>query len=712
CCYRGIETSDLCVSSLADEAAAHTETAGAPQNRVRMELENAALWKQFSTVGTEMIVTKKGRKMFPQLRVKLSGLNLSLRYILLLDIVPVDSSRYRFQDSSWQVVGGAEARLQDRVFIHPDSPATGEHWQNRYVSKNIILHSLHRYQPRVHVIEARDVLMWGRAQHYFSFPETQFITVTAYQNSKITELKINSNPFAKGFRENGMNCKKQRNARLKRKITSCEEEYLDIESSDPCDSTELLPQSEEIPSSALSMINTTLPLTDSGFHIEVPSLSDQTVSDQPLVLGQAVLSSEIPSSMESQQQTASENNVNNTLMDGSGQMMGLSGYSSAFPSPQLSSSLPQLSSIYSVVSSTQSSELELPLSSTIPSPTYSSMPPSHYPGLNTSRTMPSSTTSSPGSLYPPISPQPAPLLILPSSSSGRPIPGQPKPSYAHKSTFPIHSPLFFSRFWSILPPPVPQCSPVPTPSNPNPTLFSFPHVQQNPSLSLSSSGPAQTPATGSFPVSQSSSVPTVLNPIYTTDGFFPFPSTNVSHQGSVQSVSNALHTTTSYAIPSFPAPKHTAPSALPNPAHTSYPHPLQSLTLVPAIPNTTQIQSAFPQSFPNPPFPHIPAQMANPPQILSQSFPPIQRSQLLFQINPAWTHPQCPSSSNAYPAVAPSEMGSFSQLNSATPSLPDVVLHPPLLSSLDSSLSSSAPPSLFNPFPSYSLLCQNMKVRI
>lgn len=74
------------------------------------------------------------RRMFPQLRVKLSGLNPTLRYILLLDIVPVDSSRYRFQDDSWQVVGGAEARLPDRVFIHPDSPATGEHWQNRTIS--------------------------------------------------------------------------------------------------------------------------------------------------------------------------------------------------------------------------------------------------------------------------------------------------------------------------------------------------------------------------------------------------------------------------------------------------------------------------------------------------------------------------------------------------------------------------------------------------
>ncbi|XP_016343608.1 T-box transcription factor TBX6-like [Sinocyclocheilus anshuiensis] len=803
CCYRDEAPAHVLAPRLSPDA----ETAGTPQNRVRMELENAALWKQFSTVGTEMIVTKKGRRMFPQLRVKLSGLNPSLRYILLLDIVPVDSSRYRFQDSSWQVFGGAEARLPDRVFIHPDSPATGEHWQNRTISFHrakltnntldaqgyIILHSLHRYQPRVHVIEARDVLMCGRAQHSFSFPETQFITVTAYQNSKITELKINSNPFAKGFREYGMNCKKQRDARLKRKITSSQEESLDIESCDPCDSTELLPQSVEIPSSALSMINTALPLTDSGFHTEVPSLPDQTISDQPLMLGQDFLSSEIPSSMESQQQTASENNVNNTLMDGSGQMMGLSGYSSAFPTPQLSSSLSQSSSIYSVVSSTQSSDLELPPSSTIPSPTYSSMPPSDYPGVNTSTTMPSSTTSPPGSSYP-ISPYLLPsssyyaLLptdqsqdnlslhtptnppfqsICPSSCQGSGLtidPGRNQVDDGRLGSSNAMTPAIQNPTQTAFPfppvqssndpdpssppcrslsfPPVLQCNPIPTPSdpnstpaafpfppaaqstpnsmmtasNPNPTLFSFPYVQQNPSLSLSTSGPAQTPATGSFPVSQSSSIPTVPNPVYPTTGSFPFPSTNVSLQGLVQSVSNALHTSAAYSVPLFPAPKHTAPAPLPNPAHTSYPHLLQSLTLpssssihsIPAIPNTIQIQSVFTQSFPNPSFPHIPAQTANPAQIPSQSFPPIHSSQLLSQFNPASTHPQCPSSSNAYPAVARSEIGSFSQLNSAAPYLPDVVLHPSLLPSLDSSLSSSAPPSLYNPFPSYSLrLCQD-----
>lgn len=35
--------------------------ASAPKDDVRMELENSSLWKQFSSVGTEMIITKKGR---------------------------------------------------------------------------------------------------------------------------------------------------------------------------------------------------------------------------------------------------------------------------------------------------------------------------------------------------------------------------------------------------------------------------------------------------------------------------------------------------------------------------------------------------------------------------------------------------------------------------------------------------------------------------
>ena len=38
-----------------------TAETGASKEQVKMELENASLWKQFSSVGTEMIITKKGR---------------------------------------------------------------------------------------------------------------------------------------------------------------------------------------------------------------------------------------------------------------------------------------------------------------------------------------------------------------------------------------------------------------------------------------------------------------------------------------------------------------------------------------------------------------------------------------------------------------------------------------------------------------------------
>ncbi|CAB0001634.1 unnamed protein product [Nesidiocoris tenuis] len=69
----------------------------------------------------------------------------------------------------------------------------------------LVLTSMHKYQPRIHVILASDIL----ALHWsptitVTFPETQFIAVTAYQNEKITKLKIDNNPFAKGFRESGM----------------------------------------------------------------------------------------------------------------------------------------------------------------------------------------------------------------------------------------------------------------------------------------------------------------------------------------------------------------------------------------------------------------------------------------------------------------------------------------------------------------------------
>lgn len=70
----------------------------------------------------------------------------------------------------------------------------------------IVLQSLHKYQPRLHIVEVNDAEPEAACNasntHIFTFQETQFIAVTAYQNAEITQLKIDNNPFAKGFREN------------------------------------------------------------------------------------------------------------------------------------------------------------------------------------------------------------------------------------------------------------------------------------------------------------------------------------------------------------------------------------------------------------------------------------------------------------------------------------------------------------------------------
>ncbi|XP_043836545.1 T-box transcription factor TBX6 isoform X1 [Dromiciops gliroides] len=200
---------------------------------VSLSLENHDLWKEFNSVGTEMIITKAGRRMFPACRVTVTGLDPEARYLFLLDVVPVDGARYRWQGRRWEPSGKAEPRLPDRVYIHPDSPATGAHWMRQPVSfhrvkltnntldphGHLILHSMHKYQPRLHLVRAAQLCSrhWGGVAS-FRFPETSFISVTAYQNPRITQLKIAANPFAKGFRENGRNCKRERDARVKRKL--------------------------------------------------------------------------------------------------------------------------------------------------------------------------------------------------------------------------------------------------------------------------------------------------------------------------------------------------------------------------------------------------------------------------------------------------------------------------------------------------------------
>uniref|UniRef100_A0A8C0HC92 T-box transcription factor 19 n=1 Tax=Chelonoidis abingdonii TaxID=106734 RepID=A0A8C0HC92_CHEAB len=179
------------------------------EKQLQLVLEEAALWQRFREVTNEMIVTKNGRRMFPVLKISVSGLDPNAMYSFLLDFAPTDGHRWKYVNGEWVPAGKPEPPSHSCVYIHPDSPNFGAHWMKASVSFSkvkltnklngsgqIMLNSLHKYEPQVHIVRVGGP---HRMVMNCSFPETQFIAVTAYQNEEITALKIKYNPFAKAF---------------------------------------------------------------------------------------------------------------------------------------------------------------------------------------------------------------------------------------------------------------------------------------------------------------------------------------------------------------------------------------------------------------------------------------------------------------------------------------------------------------------------------
>ncbi|XP_051542802.1 T-box transcription factor TBX3-like [Myxocyprinus asiaticus] len=219
----------------------------APVDDPAVHLEGKELWGQFHKSGTEMVITKSGRRMFPPCKVRCSGFDRNARYILLMDIVAADDYRYKFHNSRWSVAGKADPEMPKRTYVHPDSPATGEHWMSKIVTFHklkltnntsdkhgfTVLNSMHKYQPRFHIVRANDILKLPYSTFKTCvFPETEFIAVTAYQNEKVTQLKIDNNPFAKGFRETGNGRREKRKQTLHQRCEEVEPKKIIVLSED------------------------------------------------------------------------------------------------------------------------------------------------------------------------------------------------------------------------------------------------------------------------------------------------------------------------------------------------------------------------------------------------------------------------------------------------------------------------------------------------
>ncbi|OAD58738.1 T-box transcription factor TBX6, partial [Eufriesea mexicana] len=221
-------------------------------SEVKVELQNRELWQQFHAETTEMVITKVGRRMFPTIQLTITGLERRARYCVLLEVEPASDRRHKYVGGGgsglektcgnargWTSAGPAEPqpRLDRRIYLHPDSPATGTYWMQHPHSfnklkltnnavdprNNLVLTSMHKYIPRIWIIRCDDATrlsdLYSHPSSSFKFPETEFIAVTAYQNENITKLKINNNPFAKGFRETGQSrCKRKFQAEAERLI--------------------------------------------------------------------------------------------------------------------------------------------------------------------------------------------------------------------------------------------------------------------------------------------------------------------------------------------------------------------------------------------------------------------------------------------------------------------------------------------------------------
>ncbi|XP_070317753.1 T-box transcription factor T isoform X1 [Odocoileus virginianus] len=200
---------DHLLSAVESELQAGSEKGDPTERELRVGLEESELWLRFKELTNEMIVTKNGRRMFPVLKVNVSGLDPNAMYSFLLDFVAADNHRWKYVNGEWVPGGKPEPQAPSCVYIHPDSPNFGAHWMKAPVSFSkvkltnklngggqIMLNSLHKYEPRIHIVRV------GGPQRMITshcFPETQFIAVTAYQNEEITALKIKYNPFAKAF---------------------------------------------------------------------------------------------------------------------------------------------------------------------------------------------------------------------------------------------------------------------------------------------------------------------------------------------------------------------------------------------------------------------------------------------------------------------------------------------------------------------------------
>ena len=68
---------------------------------IRVDLQEKDLWSKFHGKINEMIVTKNGRRMFPVIKVNISGLEPNTFYSILLEFKQIEKNRWKYINGDW-----------------------------------------------------------------------------------------------------------------------------------------------------------------------------------------------------------------------------------------------------------------------------------------------------------------------------------------------------------------------------------------------------------------------------------------------------------------------------------------------------------------------------------------------------------------------------------------------------------------------------------
>ena len=189
---------------------------------VALKLLDREVWMQFNNCENEMIITKNGRCLFPLLRFKVSctaeGEKDEYHLKFTVRIERCDSYKWKFRNNKWvRYKLDDEKDTESLHFYTPDiHTGSAAFWNLSELSFSKLkltnrsskgvkapsnyfrVSSFRKYRPVVYCswIDGRNqIVKTGR----FDSIETEFIAVTHYQSERVTELKKNFNPHAKGF---------------------------------------------------------------------------------------------------------------------------------------------------------------------------------------------------------------------------------------------------------------------------------------------------------------------------------------------------------------------------------------------------------------------------------------------------------------------------------------------------------------------------------